>query len=210
VGAPRCQHKDPRGPSSPVGGWLPSHATCGRTAVRETLDSLEDGAWPDAGPDSPRLSSGDDAPLHVGRRAAGCRSCLDEGLRGLKANPSASDRRAAQGVSKFIGDPLAPGVAALRAGPPAGAAFGACPGRRAQGLHRGCQRPPWPGPGSAPASGSGRAAAICRRSGRRSGRIGFLKRVDDQIATQSAIHFDPRREYYCSREYLGYVLAFTC
>jgi hypothetical protein len=38
-----------------------------------------------------------------------------------------------------------------------------------------------------------------RRSGRRSGRIEFLKRVDDQIATQSAIHSDPTREDHCSR-----------
>ncbi len=50
-----------------------------------------------------------------------------------------------------------------------------------------------------------------RQSGRRSGRIGFLKRVDDQIVMQSAIHSDPtRREDYCSRAYLGYVLAFIC
>ncbi len=76
-----------------------------------------------------QASSGDDAPLlEVGCRAAGCRSCLGEGLRGLDANPSASDRRAAQGVSSqgtrsrlvFVN---AGGVAARRAGPSAGAAF---------------------------------------------------------------------------------------
>ncbi len=50
-----------------------------------------------------------------------------------------------------------------------------------------------------------------RRSGRRSGRIGFLKRVDDQIATQSAIRSDPtRRDDRCSRAYLGYVMTFIC
>jgi hypothetical protein len=40
---------------------------------------------------------------------------------------------------------------------------------------------------------------------------GFLKRFDDQIATQSAVHSDPtRREDYCSKAYLSYVLAFIC
>jgi hypothetical protein len=38
---------------------------------------------------------------------------------------------------------------------------------------------------------------------------GFLKRVDDQIATQRAVHSDLTwREDYCSRAYLGYVTAF--
>jgi hypothetical protein len=40
---------------------------------------------------------------------------------------------------------------------------------------------------------------------------GFLKRLEDQIATQSAVHSDPtRREDYCSKAYLSYVLAFIC
>jgi hypothetical protein len=112
-----------------MAGGSPPPPRADRTAVRETLDSIEDCAWPDAWPGSPRLSSGDDAPpLHVGRRAAGCHSRLGEGLRGLKANPSASDRRTAQGVSSqgsrsrlaFVN---ACGVAALRAGPSVGAAF---------------------------------------------------------------------------------------
>ncbi len=38
---------------------------------------------------------------------------------------------------------------------------------------------------------------------------GFLKCVDDQIATQSTVHSDSTwREDYCSRSYLGYVAAF--
>ena len=40
---------------------------------------------------------------------------------------------------------------------------------------------------------------------------GFLKSVDDQIATQSAIHSDSTmKEDYCSRAYLCYVRAFIC
>ena len=40
---------------------------------------------------------------------------------------------------------------------------------------------------------------------------GFLKRIDNQIATQSAVHSDPtKREVYCSKAYLSYVLAFIC
>ena len=85
---------------APLAGGRPPPPRADRTAVRETLGSLKDGAWPDAGSGSPGRSSGDDAPpRRVGRRAAGCSSRLGEGLQGPEANPSASDRIAAQGVS---------------------------------------------------------------------------------------------------------------
>ncbi len=108
---------------APLAGGRHPPPRADRTAVRETLGSLQDGAWPNAGSGSPGRSSGDDAPpLRVGHRTAGCSSRLGEGLRGPEANSSASDRRAAQGVSPqgtrsrlvFV---IAGGAATLRAGP---------------------------------------------------------------------------------------------
>ncbi len=108
-----------------------------------------------------------------------------------------------QGTRSRLAFVNASGVAALRAGPPAGAAF--------------AELVPGPSRLSAPSlarpmlRSSEWKGCHYRRSGRRSGRIGFLKSVDDQIATQSAIHSDPtRRDDHCPRAYLGYVLAFIC
>ena len=185
--------------------------------MRETLGSLQDGAWPNAGSCSPGRSSGDDAPLlRVGRRAAGCSSRLGEGLRGPEANPSASDRRAAQGVSPqgnrsrlvFV---IVGGAAALRAGPRLA--------RPSRSLSR-ATRSGSPSRLSAPSlarpvlRSSEWKGCRLRRSNRRSGRIGFwsvstirsLRR-----AAESVIHSDPtRRDDHCSRAYPGYVMAFTC
>jgi len=114
-----------RGPQGIVGPrWrvaaIPRRVRTGRRWGRRLVRSRTEHG---AGSGSPGRSSGDDAPpLRVGRRAAGCSSRLGEELRGPQANPSASDRRAAQGVSPqgtrsrlvFV---IAGGAAALRAGP---------------------------------------------------------------------------------------------
>ena len=76
-----------------LAGGRPPPPRVDRSAVRETFDSLADGAWPDTGSDSPGRSSGDDAPpLRVGRRAAGGSIRLGGGLRGLEENSAASNR----------------------------------------------------------------------------------------------------------------------
>jgi hypothetical protein len=116
------------GRAQPAGGrLLPPRAD--RSAVRETLDALDDEAWPDAGPGSPGRSSGDDAPTrYAGLRAAGGSSRTGAGLPRLGENSAAGNRRTAQGASSqgprsrlaFVNGG---GVAALRAGPSAGAAF---------------------------------------------------------------------------------------
>ena len=117
------------GPSRRAAASSRRARTSRRSAVRETLDALDDGAWPDAGPGSPGRSSGDDAPpRHAGRRAARGSSRIGEGLLRLGEDSAASNRRAAQGASSqgarsrlaFVNGG---GVAALRAGPSAGAAF---------------------------------------------------------------------------------------
>ena len=173
---------------APLAGGRPPPPRADRTAVRETLGSLQDGAWPDAGSGSSGRSSGDDAPARrAGSRAAGCSSRLCEGLRGPEANPSASDRRAAQGASPqgtrsrlvFV---IAGNAAALRAGPR--------PARPSRSLSRATRSgspsrlsaPPWPGPCRAPASGRAVATEGAIEGVEESG---FLERVDDQIATQS-------------------------
>ena len=172
-----------------------------------------------AGSGSPGRSSGDDAPpLRVGRRAAGCSSRLGEELRGPQANPSASDRRAAQGVSdrcKSTGDPLAPGVRHCR---------------------RRCRPARWTSAGAAVAElvpGDALSvalrvpieavsallcparAALLRVEGRQKE---WKNRVFWSVSTirslrraaESVIHSDPtRRDDHCSRAYPGYVLAFT-